>query len=80
MPPLLKNLACSPWAICFYYFPRRYDDYSKLKPIRLLSYGEVVTVIGQIQSVVNRPIRGGKMQIIEAVISDGTGRAAHQLV
>jgi ATP-dependent DNA helicase RecG len=56
-----------------YYFPRRYDDYSQLKPIQLLTYGEVVTVIGQIQSVINRPIRGGKMQIIEAVISDGTG-------
>ena len=56
-----------------YYFPRRYDDYSQLKPIRSLNYGEVVTVIGQIQSIVNRPIRGGKMQIAEAVISDGTG-------
>ncbi len=56
-----------------YYFPRRYDDYSQLKPIRSLTYGEVVTVIGQIQSVFNRPIRGGKMQIVEAVISDGTG-------
>ena len=56
-----------------YYFPRRYDDYSQLKPIRSLFYGEVVTVIGQIQSVVNRQVRGGKMQIVEAVISDGTG-------
>ncbi len=56
-----------------YYFPRRYDDYSQLQPIRGLIYGQVVTVIGQIQSVVNRQIRGGKMQIIEAIISDGTG-------
>jgi ATP-dependent DNA helicase RecG len=56
-----------------YYFPRRYDDYSQLKPIRALVHGEVVTVIGQIQSVFNRPVRGGKMQIVEAVISDGTG-------
>src|SRR5512140_442507 len=56
-----------------YYFPRRYDDYSQLKPIRSLFYGEVVTVIGQIQSVVERKVRGGKMTIIECVISDGTG-------
>ncbi|GAB4501717.1 MAG: ATP-dependent DNA helicase RecG [Anaerolineales bacterium] len=56
-----------------YNFPRRYDDYSQLKPIRDLFYGEVVTVIGQIQSVFNRPIRGGKMQVVEVVISDGTG-------
>ena len=56
-----------------YYVPRRYDDYSQLKPIHALTYGEVVTVIGQIQSVVNRPIRGGKMQIVEVIINDGTG-------
>ncbi len=56
-----------------YYFPRRYDDYSQLKPIRDLFYGEVVTVIGTIQSVHSRPIRGGKASIIEVVISDGTG-------
>src|SRR5690606_9513950 len=41
-----------------YYFPRRYDDYSQLKPIKDLFYGEQVTVIGTIQSVHSRPIRG----------------------
>jgi len=55
-----------------YYFPRRYDDYSQLKPIKSLWYGEQVTVIGTIQSVHTRPIRGGKATIIEVVISDGT--------
>jgi ATP-dependent DNA helicase RecG len=56
-----------------YYFPRRYDDYSQLKPIKNLFYGEQVTVIGTIQSVHTRPIRGGKASIVEVVISDGTG-------
>ncbi len=56
-----------------YYYPRRYDDYSQLKPIKELLYGEVVTVIGTIQSVHNRPIRGGKASIVEVIISDGTG-------
>jgi len=55
-----------------YYFPRRYDDYSQLKPIKSLWYGEQVTVIGTIQSVHTRPIRGGKATIIEVIISDGT--------
>ena len=55
------------------YFPRRYDDYSQLKPIRNLFYGEVVTVVGTVDSIVSRPIRGGKLQIVEVVISDGTG-------
>src|SRR5687767_8749636 len=56
-----------------YYYPRRYDDYSQLKPIKELFYGEQVTVIGTIQSVHTRPIRGGKASIIEIIISDGTG-------
>lgn len=56
-----------------YYFPRRYDDYSQLKPIKELFYGEQVTVIGTIDSVHSRPIRGGKASIIEVIISDGTG-------
>lgn len=56
-----------------YYFPRRYEDYSQLKPIQALMYGDTVTVLGTIQSVHNRPVRGGKMNIIEVIISDGTG-------
>ena len=56
-----------------YYYPRRYDDYSQLKPIKGLWYGDEVTVIGTVQSVVGRPIRGGKAQLVEAVIGDGTG-------
>jgi ATP-dependent DNA helicase RecG len=56
-----------------YYFPRRYEDYSQLKPIKSLWYGEQVTVIGTIQSVITRPIRSGSSTIIEAILSDGTG-------
>lgn len=56
-----------------YYFPRRYDDYSQLKPINRLWYGEEVTVIGTVQSITTRPVRSGKMQLVEAVVSDGSG-------
>ena len=56
-----------------YNFPRRYDDYSQLKPIKSLWYGEQVTVIGTVQSVTGRPIRGGKSHITEIVLGDGTG-------
>ncbi len=55
-----------------YYFPRRYDDYSQLKPIKSLWYGESVTVIGTVQSVISRPIRGGKATLVDIIISDGT--------
>jgi ATP-dependent DNA helicase RecG len=56
-----------------YNYPRRYDDYSSLKPIKNLFYGEQVTVIGTIQTLHTRPIRGGKASIVEIIISDGTG-------
>jgi ATP-dependent DNA helicase RecG len=56
-----------------YNFPRRYDDYTQLKPIQRLHYGEEVTVIGSVDSIDSRPIRGGHRHITEAVISDGTG-------
>jgi ATP-dependent DNA helicase RecG len=56
-----------------YYFPRRYLDYSALKPINRLWFGEEVTVIGTIESVQTRTIKNGKLQVIEALLSDGTG-------
>jgi len=55
-----------------YYFPRRYEDYSQLKPIKELFYGQHVTVIGVVQSLHGRPIRGGQAQLVEAILSDGT--------
>ncbi|HSB90428.1 MAG TPA: ATP-dependent DNA helicase RecG [Anaerolineales bacterium] len=56
-----------------WYLPRRYDDYSQLKTIHRLWYGEEVTVIGTVESIDMRPIRGGRMKLIECVVSDGTG-------
>ena len=68
----LSKLGLQTLGDMLYYYPRRYDDYSQLKPIKDLFYGEQVTVIGTIQSVHSRPIRGGKATIIEVIISDGT--------
>jgi len=56
-----------------YFLPRRYNDYSRLKPINRLSNSEEVTVIGTIQNITTRNIRNGKAQLVEAVINDGTG-------
>lgn len=69
----LMNLGMKTLGDMLYYFPRRYEDYSLLKPINALMYNDVVTVLGTIQSVHNRPIRGGKQNIIEVILSDGTG-------
>lgn len=56
-----------------YYFPRRYDDYSQLKPINRIGYKEQITIIGTIKNVSTLPIQGGKFQRTEAIISDGSG-------
>lgn len=56
-----------------YYFPRRYDDYSKLKPINRLEYRDELTVIGTVQSIKVRQLYSGKKQLIEVILNDGTG-------
>lgn len=69
----LERLGLKTLADMLYFFPRRYDDYSQLKPINRLVYGEEVTVIGTIQNVSSRSIRSGAVQITEAIVSDGSG-------
>lgn len=69
----LSNLGLNTLNDLLYHFPRRYDDYSQLKPINRLTFGEETTVLGTIQSIFTRPIKGGKMQMTEAVVGDGTG-------
>jgi len=56
-----------------YYFPRRYDDYSQLKPIHKLWFGDQVTVVGVVQSVSSRKAHSGKLNIVEVIINDGSG-------
>jgi ATP-dependent DNA helicase RecG len=69
----LANLGLNTLRDMLYYFPRRYDDYSQLKPINRLKPGEEVTVIATINHISIRNIKGGKSQIVEAVVSDGSG-------
>lgn len=53
-------------------FPRRHDDYSLMKPINRLAYGEQVTVIGTVWEVRARRSRTG--DVVQALVSDGTGQ------
>jgi len=55
-----------------YHFPRRYDDYSKLKTINQMRIGEEVTVVASVVNVTKFPTKKGRT-IIEAVVSDATG-------
>lgn len=55
-----------------YHFPRRYDDYSKLKTINQLRVGEEATIVASVNSIIRIPTRRGRT-LIEAVVSDSTG-------
>ncbi len=69
----LEELGMRTLGDMLYYFPRRYDDYSQLKPIKSLWYGEQVTIIGTIESVNSRQVHGGSRSVVEAFLGDGTG-------
>ncbi len=55
-----------------YLFPRRYDDFSALKTINRLEYGEEVTIVGTVWEAKNRQTRSG-VNITTAIVSDATG-------
>ena len=56
------------------YYPRRYQDYSQLKPINKLNFGDELTVIGTItQELTTRTSKNKRLKITETVVSDGTG-------
>jgi ATP-dependent DNA helicase RecG len=69
---MLKSLGLETLEDLLYFFPRRYDDYSKLKPINMLTVKENVTIIATVQS--GGTYKRGKppRDITEIVVSDGT--------
>jgi len=54
---MLEKLGIRTIRDMLYYLPRRYDDYTRLKPIRRLEPGEVATVIGMVR---RRTVRVGR--------------------
>jgi len=69
----LKQLNIQTLGDMLYHFPKRYVDYSELKPINRLTFGDKVTVIGTVQSIYKRAIKSGRAELVEAIISDGSG-------
>ena len=70
---ILQNLNLRSLEDLLFHFPRRYDDYSTLKRINDLNYGDELSVLGTVKTAIHRPIKGGKLNITEVVISDETG-------
>ena len=54
-----------------YFFPRRYEDRSKLRKISQLILGETATIEAEILSVRVKPIR--RMPILEVLVGDESG-------
>jgi ATP-dependent DNA helicase RecG len=55
-----------------YFLPRRYNDYSRLRPINRLEYGEEVTIIASVREAAVHRTRAGR-RIFKAIVGDGTG-------
>lgn len=68
----LNRLGANTILDLLYLFPRRYDDYTLMKPISKLKYGEQVTVIGTIWQTRSRRARTNQA-IVECIVNDGTG-------
>ncbi len=55
------------------HYPRRYARRGELTPIASLPLGEQVTIVAEVRSVAERPMRQRRGSIVEVVISDGAG-------
>jgi ATP-dependent DNA helicase RecG len=69
---MFKSLGLNTLEDLLYFFPRRYDDYTQLKPINRLTVKENVTIIATVQS--GATFKRGKppRDITEIIVSDGT--------
>ncbi len=70
----LKKLDISTVKDLLYYFPYRYEDWSKIKKISDISISEPVTIKGKIEQLQNRRSYYRKKIITEAILSDETGK------
>lgn len=68
----LGNLGVNTVQDLLYLFPRRYDDYSSLKTISQLMYGEEVTIKAKVSVVNTREVRGN-LHITNVLLADQTG-------
>ncbi|MCB0824743.1 MAG: ATP-dependent DNA helicase RecG [Armatimonadetes bacterium] len=70
---MLRKVGIETVGDVLFYFPRRYEDRTKLPPLFQLSPGEAQTVRGRLLNVSSRPTRGGKV-LIRAILDDGSGQ------
>jgi ATP-dependent DNA helicase RecG len=54
-------------------YPHRYVDYSRLKQINRLEYGEEITIIAKVKHAYTQRVGNGQSQMLRAVFTDETG-------
>ena len=68
----LENLGVTTVGDLLYLFPRRYDDFSSLKRINQLVYGEEVTIVATIWETHTKKTHSGRT-LTQSILTDGTG-------
>src|SRR3984957_12020745 len=56
------------------HYPRRYAERGQLTSLAELRDGDYATVLAEVASVTNRPMRNRRGSILEVVVTDGVGR------
>jgi ATP-dependent DNA helicase RecG len=69
----LKGLDIETVSDLLFYFPFRYDDFTRLTPIKDLKPGSQTTVSGTVELIQNKKSPRKKMNITEALVSDESG-------
>jgi ATP-dependent DNA helicase RecG len=67
----LKKLGVETAEDLLFYFPFRYDDFSEITAIENLKPGTSANIVGQIELIQNKRSPRRKMNITEALVSDG---------
>ncbi len=70
---LLAKLGLNTVEDMLYNFPHRYDDYSQMKLIQDIKYGEEVTILAYVKSVKTFKTPNSQRKITQALVSDDTG-------
>jgi ATP-dependent DNA helicase RecG len=69
----LKRLGLETIQDLLFYFPFRYEDWSRVVPIKDLRPGETATIKGRVELIENKRSRWKRMLLTEAIIADESG-------
>ncbi len=69
----LQNLGIKSVEDLLFYFPRKYNDFSKITPINKIQLKEITTIYGTIREIKNQRTYKKRMMITIATIADNSG-------